>query len=462
MKEEILRIEHVYMKRKGNYALRDFKLNIYKGEIVVAFGFSGQGLHELGDFLSGRQVESGRLLIDEKEINILKDFFPEQNGMYVVHNKNNLVPDLTIAENLFLGEKRNVFAITVSNRKQEHLAQMVMKKFGIEINVRKKAKEYQDYYLQMMIKLMKAYVKGAKIVVINEILEIASPDVKKKFFEIIRILQKDGIAVLWLSQRFDAVQELADRIVVVRDGQCVKNFYRGNYVRERMMQAASESYVSSVYVSKNKKIGEELLVLKNIMGNINLSICRGQIIGISSSHFEKLKKLCDILIGYTEKYSGTMELQGKIYAPKNHEEAVSAGIQYINFMWPECHYIPEMSIVDNLMLENYWFSKNRYFVVSKQQQNFLKVKYQTKHPEWTKKEWGNLMPDQQRILLYEKYIDLPEKILVITEPFTRVNYDLFQKIIEIFHKLQDSGKTLILLSLNYKDLSNVCNQIYCI
>lgn len=448
------------MKQKENYALRDFNLNIYKGEVVVVFGFSGQGLHELGELLSGKAAETGRILIDEKEINISKEFFPEQNGMYVIHNRNNLIPDLTIAENLFLGEKRNVFAITVSNRKQEHVAQTVIKKFGIDVNVRKKAREYQDYYLQMMIKLMKAYVKGAKIVVINEILEIANSDIKEKFFEIIRILQRDGIAVLWLCQRFDVVQELADRIVVIREGQSVKNFYKGNYVRERMMQAASESYISSVYVSKNKKIGKKLLVLRDIMGNINLSIYKGQIVGISSSHFKKLKDLCDILTGYTKKYSGTMELQGKVFAPENHEEAVSAGVQYINFMWPECHYIPDMSIIDNLMLENYWFSKNRYSVINKQQQNFFKVQYQTNHPEWAKKSWKNLMPDQQRILLYERYLELSEKILVITEPFTRVNYDLLQKIIEIFHKLQDSGKTLILLSLNYKDLSNVCDQIY--
>ncbi len=72
------------------------------------------------------------------------------------------------------------------------------------------------------------------------------------------------------------------------------------------------------------------------------------------------------------------------------------------------------------------------------------------------------MPDQQRILLYERYLNLPEKILIITEPFTRVNYYLLQEIIEIFYKLRDNGKTLILLSTNYMDLKNVCDQIYTI
>lgn len=84
------------------------------------------------------------------------------------------------------------------------------------------------------------------------------------------------------------------------------------------------------------------------------------------------------------------------------------------------------------------------------------------HPEWSQKYWRDLMPDQQRILLYERYLNLPEKILIITEPFTRVNYYLLQEIIEIFYKLRDNGKTLILLSTNYMDLKNVCDQIYTI
>ena len=462
MKEEVLRMEHICVKQRGNYALHDLKLNIYKGEIVIAFGFSGQGLYELGEFLSGKHAESGRLLINEKEINISKDFSPEQNGMFVIHNKNNIIPDLTIAENLFLGEKRNVFAITVSVRKQEKLAQMVVKKFGLNLNVKKKVKEYSNYYLQMMIKMMKAYVKGAKIVVINEILEIANPAVREKFFDIIRILQEDGISVLWLSQRIDTIQNLADRIVVVRNGQCVKNFYKGNYNQERLMQAAAESQISSAVFQKNQKFGKELFTLKNLMGSINICIRKSQIIGISSNQAEKLEYLCTILTGESCTYNGSMELQGKLYAPKNHEESVASGVQYIDFMWPERHYIPDMSVMDNLMLENYWFSKKRYTLINQQQQRFIKLHFQMNHPEWSQKYWRDLMPDQQRVLLYERYLNLPEKILIITEPFTRVNYYLLQEIIEIFYKLRDNGNTLILLSTNYMDLKNVCDQIYTI
>ena len=157
-----------------------------------------------------------------------------------------------------------------------------------------------------------------------------------------------------------------------------------------------------------------------------------------------------------------MELQGKLYAPKSHEESVASGVQYIDFMWPERHYIPDISVIDNLMLENYWFSKKRYTLINHQQQQFIKLHFQMNHPEWSQKYWRDLMPDQQRILLYERYLNLPEKILIITEPFTRVNYYLLQEIIEIFYKLRDNGKTLILLSTNYMDLKNVCDQIYTI
>lgn len=463
MKEEIMRMEHVYLKRRGRYALWDFKLNIYRGEVVAAFGFSDNGIHELGDVLSGSPVERGRLLLEEKEINIRREFYPEQHGIYVVHNENNLVPDLTIAENLFLGEKKNLFAMPVSRKKQERLAQSILNQFGLEVDAKQKAREYDIYYQQMIIKLVKAYVKGAKLVVINEILELPYTQIRQSFLHVLKLLKKDGIAVLWLSQRIEFIQEIADRVVVVRDGRNVKTFYDNGCPLEILMRIAADARIPKERGHSRVEPGEVILEVSRITGahvkDISFSVQKRQIIGIWSNQALVLEELNEILSGERHPDSGHMKLLGQGYQPKKYEDAVKCGVQKIDFMWPERQYLPDMSVTDNLLLENYWSSRHHYFLMNEQQRKFAALRYRQRHPHWPCEKWYQLTPDQQRLLLYERCLEQTGKIFLISEAFTRVNYYLMEEIIKVFHELQENNKTLLLFSMNFWDLSQVCDSI---
>lgn len=464
MKEEILRMEHIFMKRRGQYALYDFKLNLYQGEVVIAFGFSGNGLHELGELLSGSPAESGRLLLKERELPIRRNFYPEQHGIYVVHNKNNLVPDLTLAENLFLGGKPSLLAIPVARKKQERLAYHIMRKFGLEFDVRKKAWEYDVYYEQMLIKMVKAYVKGASLVVLNEIMELPENRYMEQFRQVVKLLRQDGISVLWLTQRIEGLQPLADRMVVVRGGRNVKTIYGNQCPRELLTRTATERSIRWETDYPPQEKGEPVLKTRDLSGkgfsHLNLEIARRQIVGVWSDQWGALGSLHWVICGSDRNYTGRMELKGARYAPQSYEEAVRAGVGHIDFMWPEKHYIPDMSITDNLMLSNYWFRKHHYGWVNEKQRQYAALKYRQRHPDWPTERWRQLTPDQQRLLLYEKALDQPEAVYLVAEPFSRVNYYLAEEIRRVFQEFRQKDKALFLFSMNYWNLCSVCDEIY--
>lgn len=464
MKEEILRMEHIFLKRRGQYALQDFKLNIYRGEVVIVFGLSGNGIHELGDLLAGGHGESGRILLREQELNIRQDFYPEQHGIYVIQNKDNLVPDLTVAENLFLGERRNIFAMPVSQKKQERLASEIMGKFELKFDVRKKAREYGVYYEQMLIKMVKAYVKGASLVVINEILELPENQWMEQFRRVVRMLRQDGISVLWLTQRVEGIQSLADRMVVVRRGKNVKTIYGNDCSREFLMQIATERENMKERVCGPAEPGEQLLEIRDLAGKsfrrLSLKVSRRQILGFWSNQGVVLADLHGILLGRDRRYTGRMEWKGRPYRPQNYEDAVKTGIGHIDFMWPEKHYLPDMSITDNLMLMSYWFGSHRYGRINEKQRQYTALRYRQRHPGWPTGTWRQLTPDQQRILLYERVMDWPISLCLVAEPFSRVNYYLAEEIHSVFEELRQKEKTLLLFSMNYWDLCRVCDEIY--
>lgn len=463
MREEVLRMEHVYAKNNGKYVLSDFKLNVYKGELVVLFGFSGSGIHELGMVLSGGgAIERGRILVGEQEVQMHRPYYPEEYGIVAVHSRNNLLPDLTVAENLFFGGKNKMLSLVVSERKQERLAKKILEKFQIYLDVHQKAYKL-SYYEELMIKMLKAYVKGAKLIVVNEIAALSYSRERNQMLRVIELLKADGIAVIWINQRIEYAQEIADRVVVVRDGKNVKNFYGTDYSKEQLIQMAVEKEIQQIQVRSMELEQEEVLRLSNINGqyleDFSLSVKKGQILGIWTNDVYAQKEIREIISGETQNYRGTILLSGKDYHPKNYGEAVRCGVEYIDLMWYEKHCMPNMRIIENLMMESFWRQTRMWQIVNRRWESFQETKYRKKHLGWPTGKWWELTTDQQRLLLYERCCEQPSRLYLFTEPFTQSSYQMIEDVIRVMQVLQEQGKTLILQSLNYQDLRRVCDTI---
>lgn len=466
MKKEVLRMEHVDVRRHGRNVLSDFKLNIYEGEFVVLFGFSSSGIYEVGDILSGRQkLEHGRILLSEREVNLKKDFFWEKEGVFSVYNEQNLMPDLSVAENLFFGGSNKTYALVVSAKKQYALARQILSKFDVDIDVTKKARELL-FDEEIMVRLIKAYTKGARLVVVNELAELSYIHGGPKIIEILKKLKDDGIAILWINHRLDSIKHLVDGITVLCNGENVWQFYHDDYTMEHLLKLAEDDgYYGALERPQGSGEGTALTfegVTSRFLNNLSMEIKNNQITGIWANEPMSLDAIRSIACGELQGYAGSLYLRDKLYIPEDYEDAVRHGVQYIDIMWHERHAISDMDIVDNLMLQNYWLQKPMFAKVSTSWQKYVDAGYRQRHGNLNKEKWYELTADEKKVLLFERCLGQPGKVYFITEAFSAFNYKMTEQVSGIFQEFLDKGKTLILLSVDIKELTRVCSEIYLI
>lgn len=466
MKKEVLRMEHVYVKKHGRYVLSDFKLNLYEGEFTALFGFSASGIYEAGDVLSGRQsIEKGRIFLSEKELNVKKEIFWEKEGVFSVYDEKNLMPDLTVAENLFFGGSNRPFSLVVPVKKQNILARRILDKFHVDIDVTKKAREL-SYDEQIIVRLVKAYTKGAKVVVLNEFAELAYIHGGAKILEILKFLKDDGIAVLWINHRIDSVKHLIDGISVLCDGWHVRSFYHENYTMAMLLRLAEDNdYRGEIKRPEGRETGTAMTfegITSRYLNHISMEIRHNKITGIWANDPMSLEELHLIACGEKQTYAGKMYLRDMVYVPESYGAAVKKGVQYIDIAGYDKYGIWNMNIPDNLMLQNYWMQKPVFAPISKNWQKYIETGYRLRHPEYMEGKWYELPPDMQKLLLFERCLHQPGKVYFIRDPLSAFNYKMTEAAAGIFQELLDKGKTLVMLSSDARELTTVCDEIYLI
>ena len=205
MKQEVLRLEHVYKDVQGYKVLDDFKLNIYKGEIVSLVGLSGCGKTELGEILgSNYSFDKGRVLFDEKPYKVDRKIPTERLGIFSLYSHDILVPQLSVAENIFIIWKGNYSYLTFSKKSIIGQTKLLLKEFGLNIKADIKAEEL-SIANQQAVKLIKAYAKQAKLIIANDIANSYTRDEMIMIKSILQKLKERGISTLWMSNDPDEV-----------------------------------------------------------------------------------------------------------------------------------------------------------------------------------------------------------------------------------------------------------------
>ena len=171
-------------------------------------------------------------------------------------------------------------------------------------------------------------------------------------------LREDGIGILWINQRIDIAPDLADRIIIVREGRNVRNMYKEEYSKNQLLRLASNRMAQEDYRIIESKSEDIVFEAEALTGKFveksSFSVKKGQVFGISSLDANSMQELQQIMCGEVIDYRGSMYLNGNLYMPENLESAVKGGVNHVNFMVPQKHGVDNLDVMDNLMLENYW------------------------------------------------------------------------------------------------------------
>ncbi|MCM8709982.1 ATP-binding cassette domain-containing protein [Clostridium sp. SYSU_GA19001] len=466
MKKEVLRLEHVYKDIQGYRVLDDFKLNIFKGEIVSLVGLSGCGKTELGEILgSNYSFDKGRILFDEKPYKIDRKIPTEKLGIFSLYNRNILVPQLSVAENIFIIWKNNYSYISFSKKKVINQTKLLMEEFNLNIKPDKTAEEL-SIAEQQAVKLIKAYVKQAKLVVANDIASSYTIDEMNMIIHILKKLKRSDISTLWISTDLDEVTKISDRVVVMREGKNVKTVYPQEYNKDFLMDIVVGREFSKTRERHSHTQDTAVLSLKNIhtkyVHGLSLNVNKGEIVGVLDIENKAKRDLEKLLIGEGSRTQGHMYLNDKKYEPKNLQHALRHGVGYVRGDLLEDSIFSKMSILDNIILPVIKKTSRFKFLVNTKIERF--VKKECLNIVKTSQSEVNNSPSSvdstlKHQIVYNRWLLFNPKVLICVEPFVRADVLLKLELTEAYEELAKNEIGMLLFSVNLKDLTLICDRI---
>ncbi|MDY3249877.1 MAG: sugar ABC transporter ATP-binding protein [Candidatus Choladocola sp.] len=466
MKNKVfLKMENISMTFPGIKALDSVQLDVREGEVHALMGENGAGKSTLIKILSGVQrPDSGsKIFIDDKEVNFMSVGDSIKNGINAIHQDLSLFPNLTVAENIYLGRSKNG---KVNWKECDRIARDAMDVLGITIDIHEQLGNL-SMAKQQLVAIARAISFKSRLLIMDEPTATLSFSEVRMLYTIIEKLKKQGIAILFISHKLDEVFEVSDRVTVLKDGK---------YVGCREIQELDENQLvqmmvgrSVVYAALNGEsyAGEKILEVKNLCkkGNfkdISFTLHKGEILAFTGLVGAGRSEVVKALFGLNPPDSGEIYLNGEKINIKNVAQAIQNRIAFI----PEDRHaeglILAMTMKDNIslpildrILTGLRFINRKK--VDESAKNYIeKLSIRPSQPEKLVRNFSG--GNQQKIAVAKWLVTKPD-ILIIDEPTHGVDIASKTEIHRLLKDLAKEGMAIIMVSSEWQEVFALSDRV---
>lgn len=470
MKEQrpMLKMTKITKSFPGVKALEDVNLTAYGGEITALMGENGAGKSTLMKILSGvYKKDSGTIEIDGEEVEIAGIKEAEALGVTIIHQELSVLPNLTIAENIFLGnEKTNKFTGRIDKNLLYERSKMFLDQIGCKINPSTLVKNISVGEKQM-IEIAKALTKNSKIIIMDEPTTALTDVETKKLFEVIKSLKDKGIAVIYISHRMEEIFAICDNVVVLRDGKYVGEEKVKDIDNDKLINMMVGRNIEEQFPYKEYKKGQVLLEVKNLnYGNLvkdaSLDVKAGEILGVAGLMGSGRTELAKTIFGEYKATSGEIYVEGKKVKINFTKDAISNGICYLSEDRKKEGLVLGMSVARNMTLSNIEKYENKFKRIdqnaeSKDVEEYIK-KLKVKTPS-SAQLIKNLSGGNQQKVILAKWLLVSPKILIVDEPTRGIDVGAKKEIYELLNELKSMGKAIIMISSDLPEVLGISDRI---
>jgi ABC-type sugar transport system ATPase subunit len=461
---KILEVKNITKTYPGVVALDNVSFDVEEGEILALIGENGAGKSTVIKAISGAITpDSGTITIDGKTYEKLTPSLAKEAGIGVVYQELNLVPSLSITENIFLGEKVGGKHMpdfkTMKKRSEEVLADL-----GVHINVDTQVQMLSTAQMQI-VEIAKAVVKNCKVLIMDEPSASIPMAEVQNMFRIVRRLKEKGVSVIYISHRLEELFEICDRVTVFRDGQYVITRNVSEITKKDLIKYMIGRELTEKYPERKNKIGEPVMEVRDLCGNgdfhINLTLNKGEILGLAGLVGAGRTELAKMLCGDVKPDSGQIIINGKELKAASAADGVVAGIGLI----------PEDRKVEGAFLE-YTIEWNipvmalkkisKFGLVNFHRAGELVDEYQKKLDIKTpsvKQEVKNLSGGNQQKVVVAKVLAADNEILIFDEPTRGIDVGAKQEIYKLMSQLVEEGKSILMISSDMEELLGMSDRI---
>jgi ribose transport system ATP-binding protein len=460
----VLSLENITKKYPGVLALNNVSIDFLEGEVHALLGENGAGKSTLIKAVAGAiDIDSGIIKINEHEYSKMTPSLSRSLGVEVIYQEFNLVPTLSVAENIYLCERNEnskLFNVKIIEKK----AIEVLDKFGVRIDPRTLV---QDLSIaeQQIVEIAKAVSKNVKILIMDEPSAPLSVSEVEMMFKIINQLKQNCVTVIYISHRLEEVFRISDRVSVMRDGRYVTTKNTKDTNRQELIDLMVGRKLKESYPPRKNPPGEIALEVKNLTGNgnrkISFSLRKGEILGISGLVGAGRTELAQLLFGAAHIEQGEILINGIPVKIKSPSDAIKHRIGLLTEDRKGQGLFLEMAVKWNIVFPIVkQISKNGVVNTKKEDEiaSHFKERINIKTPSLSQQVINLSGGNQQKVVL-AKSLAAESDILIFDEPTRGIDVGAKQEIYHLMTELADNGIAIMMISSDMEELLGMSDRI---
>lgn len=465
----VLEMKNVSKTFPGVKALQNVALTVYPAEVHSLMGENGAGKSTLMKILSGAYSadKGGEIYVDGEQVQITDPLSAKRIGIAVIYQELSLSPNLTIAENIFLGSEISSRGIVNRNAMVEQ-SQKTLDRLGVEFSPKTLVSEL-SIAEQQMIEIARAVHSKAKILVMDEPTTALSTRETTHLFKLIHRLREEGLAIIYISHRMSEVYELSDRCSVLRDGSYVGTLKRNELNSESLVKMMVGRDISGFYKKDHQanQRGEVILEVKGISDNhkvkpSSLNLHRGEVLAIAGLVGSGRTELARLIFGADTKTAGEVHLNGhklKIQSPK---DAIDNGILYLTEDRKSQGLFLDMDVCNNTNLLA--FSKDcsaaKLLDLGRRDERAeAAIEALNIRVPHSRVSVGALSGGNQQKVLLSRLLEVSPKVLILDEPTRGVDIGAKSEIYKIINDLVVQGVGVLVISSELPEVIGIADRV---
>ncbi|PAF23057.1 ABC transporter [Terribacillus saccharophilus] len=466
-KSPFMTMNNIDKSFNGVSVLKKVTFHVAQGEIHALLGENGAGKSTLMNILGGvHPFDNGSIQINGEEVKITNPRAAQEYGISFIHQELNVVSDLRVYENMFLGsEIRTRYGFL----KVDEMCQKtneILAKLGVDIDPKEYVRNLETSYKQL-IEISKALLHKSKLIIMDEPTTSLAEHEVKRLFGLMNNLKQSGVSIIYISHKLKEIKEVCDRYTVLRDGELVGNGSMEEENLDTITKLMVGKSISQERLIQDHTFGSEVLEVNNLsspgsFSNISFTLKKGEIAGFTGLAGDGRTELFESLFGYRKTYTGEIKINNQLIKIDHPRKAVKAGLGLVPKDRKENAIIKDLCVIHNMSLSSIGHFERVGFIqdkLEKERFQYYKEKLNIKvhNPRITidKLSGGN----QQKVII-AKWLEVDTDIIIFDNPTQGIDIGAKQEIYHQIVSLAEQGKAVIILSSEAPEILKICHQIY--
>ena len=478
MEQYILEMRKITKRFSGVTALKNVNFRVKPGQIHALVGENGAGKSTLMNILSGVYPYGGYegdILLDGGTVCKFKNIKDsEQKGIAIIHQELALIPELSVAENIFLGNEQAERGVIDWNKTRNKAAEM-MKMVGLDLSVEAKICDL-GLGKQQLIEIAKALSKDVRVLILDEPTAALNDEDSAYLLNLLVELKNKGITCILISHKLNEIVKVAQKITVLRDGETIDTLDIADATEDIIIKLMVGRDLTDRYPKREHKVGDVCFEINNwnvfdpldshrrVIRNVNLHSRRGEVVGLYGLMGAGRTELALSIFGrfYGTRISGEIKIDGREVLIKTVKDAIKNGIAYATEDRKQAGLVLISTIKDNISLVALDKISN-HNVIDDNEDNKVAEEYREKlniKSSSILQKVGNLSGGNQQKVMFSKWIFAHPEVLILDEPTRGVDVGAKYEIYSIINELTATDKSVIMISSELPELLGMCDRIY--